>query len=119
MVPKIARSVENGLRGLREAYRRDTSFRIELWSLPIFILIGFLLWPLSKIELLVFVLSYLLILITELVNTSFEQMLERLHPEIHEQIGASKDIAASAVLLACFFALCVIVVLLLSKYGII
>lgn len=118
VITKIVRSIRFALGGLWHAYTRDYSFRLEIWSMPVFVLIGYLLWPLSPWELIVFVFSYLLILITELINTSFEQMLQRLHPDIHEQIGISKDIASSAVLLAILFALVVVGVLILSRFGI-
>lgn len=118
MIQKIARSIRIAVGGLGHAYVRDYSFRLEVWSLPIFVLIGYLLWPLAPWELLVFVFSYLFILVTELVNTSFEQMLERIHPERHEQIGISKDIASSAVLLATVFAIVVVGVLVLGRFGI-
>lgn len=119
VIQKIARSIVFALLGIKEAYIRDTSFRIEIWALPVFVIIGFLLWPLAPLELIVFVLSYFLILITELINTSFEQMLERIHPELHEQIGTAKDIASSAVFMACLFAILVVMFLVLERCGII
>lgn len=49
-------------------------------------------------------------LITELQNSSFELALDRLHPELHDTIGKSKDMAAGAVLTAGFFLIFVLVV---------
>jgi diacylglycerol kinase len=60
-------------------------------------------------------LSYALILITELQNTSFEKALDRLHPELHDDIGASKDIAAAAVLTAGLFALVVVLTIVARR----
>jgi diacylglycerol kinase len=73
-------------------------------------------WPLTQTEILFLALSYALILITELQNTSFEKALDKLHPELHDDIGASKDIAAAAVLTAGLFALCVVLVISAERF---
>ena len=114
---KIYKSVRNAFRGLKHAYNVDKSFRMEVWGALGFIFVGYLLWPLSGTETIVLSFSYGLILITELVNTSVEQLLERLHPERHEIIGRSKDIASSAVLIAFVLAIVALLVLLFNQYS--
>jgi diacylglycerol kinase len=52
------------------------------------------------------------VLITELQNTSFEEALDHLHPELHDKIGRSKDMAAGAVLTAGIFLALVMLVIL-------
>ena len=98
--------------GVSHAFRVDKSFRLEIvLGLPVFAVIAFLLSPLLPWELLLLVGSYLLILMVELVNTAFEKMLDKMHPEEHEVIKHSKDIAAGAVLIAFVFASLVVLVL--------
>lgn len=104
MIMKLYRSFWYSINGLIHAYRHDKSFYIEVWSSLLFIAFIFVFWPLEYYELLFVILSYILILIAELINTAFERALERLHPERHELIGASKDIASAAVLMAVVFA---------------
>lgn len=70
------------------------------YGFPLFLLGAWLLAPLAPWELLFYTLSYLLILLVELVNTAFETMLDKLHPEQHDMIGRSKDIASAAVFMA-------------------
>jgi undecaprenol kinase len=41
-----------------------------------------------------------LVLAVEMVNAALEYLIDRLHPEIHEEIKHAKDAAAGAVLLA-------------------
>ncbi len=113
---KIIRSIGYSLDGLRYAYRHDLSFRMETWGSIAFFLFGYLLWPLTSIEFLFLTLSLLLIFITELINTAFERSLERLHPQRHELIGMSKDIASSAVLLAFIFAIIVALTILFRRF---
>ena len=117
MLAKILRSTLNGLRGLAGAYQFDQSFRMEIWGSLIFVFVGWLIWPLEPLELILLVLSYGLILITELINTSVERMLERLHPEIHDLVGQSKDIASAAVLVAFVVAGIIVLALLANNFG--
>lgn len=116
-IHKIIRSIRYGAKGLRHAYKSDKSFRLEIrWGLLIYVIFGWLYFPMMPWEFLFFVLSYLLILVVELVNTAFEKMLDRVHPDEHELIGKSKDIAAGAVLLAFVFAVIVNLFLLYSHF---
>lgn len=73
--------------------------------------------PLSKTELLFLLLGWCLILITELQNSALEHALDHLHPERHDTIGRSKDLAAAAVLLAGVFLLLVLVVIGWQRIG--
>ncbi len=115
-IKKISRSVRAALNGLRQAYCHDRSFALEIdWGSPIYLVFAFLVWPLSRTEWLILVLSYALILITELLNTSMERMLVRVHPEEHELIGHAKDIGSAAVLVAFLFAITVALSIALAR----
>jgi len=115
-VKKVVSSVRYALKGLRHAYRGDKSFRMEVqYGLPIYLSIAWFLAPFASWELLLYIFSYLLILVVELINTAFEHMLERVHPDQHEIIGRSKDISAAAVLIAFVFAITVISVLACAR----
>lgn len=114
---KLLASLIYSLNGLKKAYQRDESFRMEVWSAVLWILFGFFAWPLSQMEFLFLSGSYSLILITELINTAFEAALERLHPERHELISVTKDIASAAVFMAVIFAIIVAGVIAASRLG--
>lgn len=43
----------------------------------------------------------------KLLNAALETLVDHLHPQQHPEIGAAKDIAVSAVLIASLAALCV------------
>jgi diacylglycerol kinase len=113
---KIYKSIRNALRGIRYAYRHELSFRMEVWAGLVFVVVGFLFWPLSAFEISLMVLAYTLVLAFELVNTALERMFERLHPEHHELIGISKDLASSAVFVAVLFS-CFEVVLIVMMHA--
>lgn len=98
--------------GVFYAIRTDFSFRTQLiLGTVTVIIVNYLFWPLTTVELLFLILSLFLILITELQNSAFEAALNRLHPEIHQEIGRSKDMAAGAVLLAGGFLLAVLAII--------
>ncbi|MCU0678298.1 MAG: diacylglycerol kinase [Candidatus Pacebacteria bacterium] len=90
--------------GIRYAVRTDKSFRLQWYGIGSIVALAlYLLAPLSASEFLFIVLAYFLILITELQNSALEYALDHLHPETHDNIGRSKDMAAGAVLLAGLF----------------
>jgi diacylglycerol kinase len=98
---KQARRFGFALSGIRYAIRTDKSFRLQWYGLGIVVsTILAILMPLTRDELLFIVGTYILILITELQNSALEYALDHLHPDTHENIGRSKDMAAAAVLLA-------------------
>lgn len=105
----------NAVNGFLLAYTSDKNFRLQVWSGLFFLGFAYLMKPLTDTEAFFLVLSYILILITELQNTSFEVALDRIHPDHHEEIGASKNIAAAAVLTAGIFAAIVIVTIFLNR----
>lgn len=98
---KQAKRLGFALTGIRYAVRTDRSFRLQWYGLGAMVTGAiYLLSPLSATEFLFVALTYILILITELQNSALEYALDHLHPETHDNIGRSKDMAAGSVLLA-------------------
>lgn len=105
------------LSGIYFAIGNDFSFRLQWYGgLTILAVVLLALHPLDRYELLWIFLGYTMILITELQNSSFELALDRLHPELHDDIGRSKDMAAGAVLLAATFLTVTLGVIVYGKY---
>lgn len=102
--------------GITYAVRTDKSFRMHWYGLGTLVaIVLFILTPLSLTEFLLVTLAYFLILITELQNSALEYALDHLHPETHDNIGRSKDMAAGAVLLAGVFFAIVLASLLMIR----
>ena len=85
--------------GLRLVFRREKSLRAQCAlglaaGLVTLALRPGLLWSALM------VLSVALVLALELVNSAVEYLLDHLHPGHAPEIGAAKDVAAAAVLLA-------------------
>jgi diacylglycerol kinase len=95
------------LRGLKHAFVHDFAVRFEVVVLGIIglPLADFLFGPFSPREWLLLIFCWFFIVVAELQNSAIETALDRLHPERHEAIGRSKDLAAAAVVWAAVFGL--------------
>jgi diacylglycerol kinase (ATP) len=82
--------------GLGYALRGEEAFRIEfvlfVGLFPLALVLGH-----TGLERAVLVLSLLVVLITELLNTGIEVAIDRIGPERHELSGRAKDVASAAV----------------------
>lgn len=112
MIKKYLSKFSHAIRGITFAATTDSSYRQQI-HLGALVTLGaiFIFKPLESFELLFILLAWALILITELQNSSLEAALDRIHPELHDGIKQSKDMAAGAVLTAGIFLLIVLAVI--------
>lgn len=87
------------LHGLQLAVRREGSFRLHLLAGAAVLLVLLVTRPAPWWWALL-ALTVGLVLVAELVNSALEALSDHLHPDEHPEIGAAKDIAAGAVLVA-------------------
>ena len=94
-------------RGLKYAFTHDFAIRFEIVVLGIIGLPAayFLFGPFSAREILLLLFCWFFIVVTELQNSAIETALDKIHPEHHEVIGRSKDLASAAVVWAAIFGL--------------
>ena len=96
---RVVRAAGYSSAGLKAAWQHESAFRQELTS-------GVVLLPLawwlaeSWIQLLLMVWACMLVLITELLNSAIETVVDRVGVEHHLLAGRAKDIASAAVALA-------------------
>lgn len=82
--------------GLGYALRNEEAFRIEF--LLCLLLAPFALWlGEDKIDRVLMLMSLFIVLITELLNTGIEIVVDRIGKEKHELSGAAKDVGSAAV----------------------
>lgn len=87
------------LAGVRMVWRREKSFRMHCGfallaiAVAAFLQVSLVWWAITG-------LCIALVLAVEMVNAALEYLIDRVHPEIHEEIKHAKDAAAGAVLLA-------------------
>jgi diacylglycerol kinase len=112
MIKKYFKKFPHALRGIFYAIKSDFGFRTQIYlGAGLGIITGLAFRPLTSNEFLFLILAWVLILITELQNSALEIALNRLHPELHDDIKRSKDMAAGAVLIAGIFLLIIMVII--------
>ena len=98
--------------GLLHAIKHETSFKIELLSATLFFPIIYFL-EFELIYKLVLIVTFVMILIVELLNSSIENVVDLVTKEIHPLAKSAKDIGATAVLFTVLLhILCWVVILL-------
>jgi diacylglycerol kinase (ATP) len=83
--------------GWRAAWARERSFRTQAW-LGAFALLALLVIRPAPIWWAIVAVTCALVLALELINSAVEGLIDLLHPEIHPEIKAIKDMLAGAVL---------------------
>ncbi len=91
----------NSMTGLREVWRSEEAFRIEVIVLALSVPLAFWLGRDAFMTGLLIV-SVLLVLIVEVINSAIEAVVDRIGPERHALSGLAKDLGSLAVLLAAF-----------------
>ena len=85
--------------GLRAAWKNEAAFRQEVLALLITVPLGCWLGE-NGIERALLLGSLFIVLITELVNSALEAVVDRHGPEFHELAGRAKDMGSAAVFIA-------------------
>ncbi len=88
------------LRGLQGAYQTEEAFRIEVWGLVVIIPLALYLGKGNGVHLALYLGSYALILIAELLNSAIEAVVDRISLERHALSGRAKDIGSAVVFVA-------------------
>lgn len=106
-------SFRHAFRGVLVAYRSQKHFRLHCVAALLALVAG-LVCRLSRLELLLLLLSITLVLLAELLNTALETAVDLVTMEYHRLARVAKDVAAGAVLVTAFNALLVGAVLFLD-----
>ena len=99
----IFRSIGHALRGVKQVFKTEQSFRIQIVIGALVIVLATV-FPLEAWERVVIILLVGLVLILELINSVFERLVGSFRPRLHPVVGEIKDIMAAAVLIASIFA---------------
>ncbi|MCX2482356.1 diacylglycerol kinase family protein [Pedobacter sp. MR2016-24] len=96
---RLIKSFGYALSGIAYTTKTQLNFKIHLLAIAVVSLSGWFL-KLTISEWLWIVLAIGLVLVTELVNTAIELLVDLVSPAFNPQAGKVKDIAAGAVLIA-------------------
>lgn len=102
---RVFRTTGFSLKGLKAAWENEAAFRQEavlaIVMLPIALLVN-----ISTSERILLIMTLMIVLIVELLNSAIEAVVDRVGDEIHPLSGQAKDIASAAVFLS--LAMCAI-----------
>ena len=98
-IRRLIKAAGYSFRGLAAAFRHETAFEQEV-ALSL-VLIPAALWlGEGGVEQALLIMSWLLVLMFELVNSGIEAVVDRVGTEHHELSGRAKDAGSAAVLIA-------------------
>jgi diacylglycerol kinase (ATP) len=102
--------------GLRTAWRDEAAFRQEL-ALCVVLLPAAVWLGRTAVERSLLIGSCLLVLIVELLNTSIENVVDRVGPEHHRLSGQAKDVGSAAVFISLVLVLVVWGLIAWGRFG--
>lgn len=96
---RIVSAIRYSRQGLNHAVRHEAAFRQEL--LACCVLVPLAVWlPLALVEKLLLLGSMALVLITEILNSAVEAVVDRVSLDRHPLAGRAKDMGSAAVFIA-------------------
>ena len=107
-------SVNCAIEGILWAARSQRHLRYHFWA-AVAVLLAAVYYKVTPLEFILLALAVVLVLLTELVNTSLEVVVDMVSPQYHPLARRAKDVAAGAVLVTTVGA-AVIGYLALSRY---
>lgn len=112
---KFINSVEFAITGLKTVYKDERNMRSHTIVGMLVVLLGFIV-RLSLSEWLWILLSIFMVIVMEIINTAFENVVDMVTNKHFHPLGKKiKDMAAGAVLITSFFALVVGAIIFLPK----
>ena len=94
---KFKSSLKCAIRGLKYVLRNERNFRIEL-IVAIFVIFSAIIFRIKNWEFIVVIFLITWVLVTELMNTVVERVVDILEPRVHPFARLIKDIMAGVVL---------------------
>ena len=98
-IRRLIKAAGYSFKGLAAAFRHETAFKQEI-ALTL-VLIPVALWlGEGGVEQALLIMSWLVVLMFELINSGIEAVVDRIGTEHHELSGRAKDVGSAAVLFA-------------------
>lgn len=113
-VERFKFSFRNAKGGLLLAFRTQRNLRIHFIAAGFAILLAPFL-QVAMVEFLIILMTILMVLATELINTAIEFSVDLISPEFNHLAKKAKDVSAAAVLIAAIFAVIIGILIYLPK----
>ena len=107
-------SMNHAIDGINYTSGHERNFKIEI-VFAIFVIIAGVFFKVSKIEMVVLLLTVASVLSLELINTSIERCVDLVTKDYQELAKIAKDVAAGAVLIMSIFSVFIGIIIFLPK----
>jgi len=111
----ILKSFPYAINGILLAFKNEPNFRFHLLAATVVIILAIVV-KLTPIEFAILILTIGFVIILELINTTFEALVDLVSPEIREHAKIAKDVSAAAVLLSAILAVAIGALLFVPKF---
>ena len=111
---RLLKSFGYAWHGLLKTWQEEQNLQVHTFAGILAVICGFLL-RISELEWLILILTILLVLLMEVVNSAIERVTDILKPRIHGYVKEIKDIMAAAVMLSALGAVVVGGIIFLPK----
>lgn len=112
---RLLRSATHAVRGIFFTLKSERNFQVET-GVALMVLLVMAWLPLTRLEDAVLIVTMVLVLALELVNTAVERVMDILKPRVHPYARVIKDVMAGAVFLVSFGAVLVGMVIFLPHF---
>ena len=102
---RIIKATQYSLAGIKAAFRHEAAFRQELFALVVLLPLGIFLGR-SGLERAALIAPLLIVIITELLNSALEAVVDRTGLDYHPLAKRAKDLGSAAV----FFSLALVII---------
>lgn len=109
------KSVGFAIKGVHKLITTEHSVIVQS-SLAVLMIIAGFVFHISRMEWMMQILAFGLVLGMESLNTAVEKIADFVHPEFHEKIGFIKDIAAGAVMFTALAAIAIGLLIYVPKF---
>ncbi|MGD2118810.1 MAG: diacylglycerol kinase [Chromatiales bacterium] len=98
-IKRIIAAAGFSMRGLRAAWKHEAAFRQELMLAVVMLPLAFWLGQ-TVVEQALLITTLFIVVITEVLNSSIEAVVDRISDEQHKLAGRAKDMGSAAVFLS-------------------
>lgn len=115
LLTHLTHSFRDAFRGLKTTWHEEQNFRIETY-IALAVIGALMIFDFSYIDVALAIFAIVLVLAAEVINTTFEDTLDKIEPEYDPIIGKIKDVAAGVVVLNVLGALAIGIVVITHRF---
>ncbi|NOX32559.1 MAG: diacylglycerol kinase [Deltaproteobacteria bacterium] len=114
-IVRIIKAAGYSMAGMKAAWKHEAAFRQEVFALAVLLPLGFFLGR-NGIERAMLISSVMIVLVTELLNSALEALVDRTGLEYHPLAKQTKDMGSAAVFVSIAIVVIVWILILSGRY---